>query len=118
MTGDLVGPRRLLACTVNIDGVVDLRDVADQERVGLTPADLTSDVGDWERCQHVGARAHQIGRRGIIAPAATGLGETLAVFTTHVAVAEMPTISSQELWDSLPPDPRRLRIVEGDVGTG
>jgi hypothetical protein len=115
MTGDLVAPRRLLTCAVDIEGIVDLRDVSDQEQVGLTPDDLTSEVGDWERCQLVGGRAHQLGRRGIIAPAATGLGETSALFTAHVSAAAMPLVSRQELWDSLPPDPRKLRIADDEV---
>lgn len=115
MTGDLVGPRRLLVCEVDLGDIVDLRNEEDRERVGLSAAHITSEVGDYERCQRVGARAHQLGRKGIIAPAATGLGETLALFTTHIGTAEMPTLMDEELWDVLPRDPRALRLVEDEA---
>lgn len=118
MTGEHVGPRRLLVCSVTVGDIVDLRDPVDQDRVGLTDDDLRSEVGDYDSCQRVGARAHQLGRKGVIAPAATGLGETLALFTAHIRPDEMPVITGQDLWDSLPRDPRSLRIVDDEASGG
>jgi hypothetical protein len=56
--------------------------------------------------------AHQLGLHGIIAPAATGLGETLALFERHLPATELPVVVDEEIIDGLPADPRRLRLVE------
>lgn len=117
MTGDMVAPRRLLVCEVSVTEVLDLRGEAAQHRVGLTENDLISDVGAYGACHAVGRVAHQLGLHGIIAPAATGLGETLALFEQHLPADEMPVLVADELWDVLPADPRRLRLVQGDEET-
>jgi hypothetical protein len=108
--------RRLLTCQVNIGNILDLRDVAVQKAVGLSVGDLRSPVGDWGRCQAVGAAAHQLGLAGVLAPAATALGETLALFTEKVPASQWPEIVAREIWHGLPADPRKLRAVEGDAG--
>jgi hypothetical protein len=112
MTGDLVAPRRILACRVNVTEILDLRSETAQRQVGLTPTQLLSPVGEYGACQRVGQVAHQIGLHGIIATAATGLGETLALFERHLPATELPVIVDEEIIDGLPADPRRLRIVE------
>lgn len=114
MTAAGVGPRLLTTCHIDVNNVLDLRDAVDQELVGLTPVDLASDVGNYEACQRIGARAFQLGRNGVIAPAATGFGETLALFTEHIGAAAMPRVTETTLWESLPRDPRDLRLVEGE----
>ena len=81
MTG--LVPRALLTCTVNVTCLLDLRTDMGRNQAGLTVQDLTSDTVDrdaYSRCQHVSQAAHESGRHGIIAPAATGMGETLALF--------------------------------------
>lgn len=95
---------------------VDLRTAEAQDLVGLDEASLRSEVGDNARCQAVASTAHGLGAHGIVAPAATGLGETLALFTTHLPTSEMPLITSVAIWDRLPPDPRRLRSVNEESG--
>ncbi len=80
MQPQMVGPRRLVTCEVEITSVLDLRESASHDAVGLTIADLCSEVGDYEACHHIGKAAYQLGLHGIIAPAASGLGETLAIF--------------------------------------
>lgn len=112
MTGDRVGPRRLLAIEVSLHSVLDLRVLANQEAVGLTIKDLLSPTSQHARCQRVGRVAHQLGLHGIVAPAATGLGETLAVFELHLTPAEQPVLVDEQEWQNLPSDPRRLRAVE------
>jgi RES domain-containing protein len=114
MRPELVKPRRLFIVEVNVDDVLDLRANEAQEHAGLGPADLTSPVGDYERCWDVARAAHQLGLHGIIAPAATGLGETLAVYDEHLAPEQLPRIVGEEVWQSLPADPRRLRLVRDD----
>jgi len=77
--------------------------------VGL---DLDALAGPWEPCQRVGLAAHQLGLHGVIAPAATGLGLTLALFEHNLPAEQWPTIAAQTEWAHLPADPRRLRAVD------
>jgi RES domain len=114
MTGDLVGPRRLLTVEVSLTSILDLRVPENQDAVGLNSADLLTPVGEYARCQRIGRVAHQLNLHGIIAPAATGLGETLAVFELHLPAAEQPTLLSEEEWLHLPQDPRALRSAESE----
>jgi len=110
MTGDRVGPRRVLTCQVEVRNILDLRDPMVLVAVGLTLEDLN---GPHEPCQEVGLAAHQLGLHGVIAPAATGLGETLALFEHHLPAAELPILISETVWQTLPADPRRLRLIQG-----
>jgi hypothetical protein len=112
MRPEMVGPRNLLTCEVAVDDVLDLRDPANLQRIGLSRDALLSETDNYSPCQRVGQAAHQLGLRGIIAPAATGLGETLALFEEKFEPAEYPRVVSRERWNTLPADPRRLRIVE------
>jgi hypothetical protein len=51
--------------------------------------------------------AHQIGLHGIITPAATEMGDTLALFTDILPAEEHPRRSGADTaWDHLPADPR------------
>ena len=118
-----IRPRILVSCQVAMTDVVDLRSAGARLLVGLTIEDLQSDIDDREsyaRCQEVAQIAHQLGRHGLIVPAATRLGETLVVFTDMLTPSESIRRSASDvLWESLPADPRkaeaqsrRLRIVE------
>ncbi len=77
--------------------------------------DISSEVGDYAACQRVAATAHQLEYHGIFASAATGLGETLAIFRQRVGIAELPVIIDEQSWLRLPPRPGpetvRLTIV-------
>lgn len=110
MSGDMVGPRRLLRCEVLVSNILDLRDPRVLDGLGL---DLEALGGSHAPCQRVGQAAHQLGRHGVIAPAATGLGETLALFETHLSESEHPRLLETEIWHHLPSDPRESR-VEGN----
>lgn len=112
MRPDLVQARNLIVASVNVTNVLDLRDDEAREAVGLTEQDLTSEVGDYAPCQRIARVANQLELHGVLAPAATGLGETLALFERHLPAAELPTVTEIVEWTSLPDDPRRLRIVE------
>jgi RES domain-containing protein len=112
MTGDLVGPRRLLTCRVKVTKILDLRVTEHRLAVGLRMQDLMSPTDEHEPCWHVGRAAHQLGLHGVIAPAATGLGETLALFEKHLPEAELPIVTGEQTWAHLPSDPRQLRAVE------
>jgi RES domain-containing protein len=114
MTGDMVQPRRFLVVEVSVSEVLDLRGESAAAAVGLSEADLASPVGDYEPCWRVARAAHQLGLHGILAPAATGFGETLAVFEEHLLPEELPRLIGEEVWEALPADPRRLRSVKDE----
>ncbi len=107
ITPAMVAPRRFLTCEVDLPGVLDLTEEDHRQRVGLTLDDLTSPVDEYGPCHAVGQAAHQLGLKGILAPAATNLGETLAVFDQHVPMANQPVVTNTTVWDRLPDDPRR-----------
>ncbi len=103
MRGELVAPRALLTVDVDVDQLLDLRDPDHLMKVGLDQDALR---GPWPPCVRVARAAHQLGLHGILAPAATELGLTLALFEQHLPVGQMPHIVRREHWASLPPDPR------------
>jgi hypothetical protein len=115
MTGDFVGPRRFLTVEVALTTILDLRDAECQGASGLSDDDFTSPTGGYARCQRVGRAAHQVGLHGILAPAATRIGETLAIFEQHLPPAEQPRLVEAEEWSHLPADPRILRVVPRSV---
>ncbi len=115
-----IGPRVLVACSVTATNLLDLRSSSGRAAADLTLGDLQStpnDPGAYGRCRTVSQVAHQLGFHGIIAPAATRAGETLALFTDKLPTAELPTRTAEDItWSHLPPDPREaaprsLRIV-------
>jgi RES domain-containing protein len=115
MPSSAVGPRRLLTCGVDVERVLDLRVADTQRAVGLDTEALSSDVGAYGPCLRVSQVAHQLELWGIIAPAAGGIGETLALFETYVPIDRWPRLTASAMWNSLPADPRRrLRLADAD----
>ncbi|TMB86447.1 MAG: RES domain-containing protein [Chloroflexi bacterium] len=110
MTGDMVSPRRVYTCGIRVTEVLDLRVAANLAAVGLSGDALR---GPYDPCQAVGQAAHQLGMHALIAPAASGMGETLAMFMRHLGEGEQPEVLEEEVWETLPADPRRLRVIEG-----
>lgn len=112
-----VVPRTLITCEVAVTEILDLRKSAARMDLDLPLDILTSDTwykDAYRRCQEVAATAHQLGLHGLITPAATRVGETLALFTEHLPAVERPRLISTEHWPDLPPDPRatrKLRLV-------
>jgi RES domain len=104
--------RRVVTCEVDVPNVLDLRSEQAHSRLGLTETTLCSEVGDYEFCQRIGAAAHQLRLAGVLAPAATRLGETLALFPTNTPIDYWPKVVKRELWHGLPADPRRLRLAD------
>ncbi len=82
--------RRILTCAVSVENILDLRGEVARSKLKLPDADLFSDPGAYESCQAVGAAAHQLGCHGVIAPSATRLGETLALFTHNLPARADP----------------------------
>lgn len=118
MTGDKVGPRTLWTCQIAVTNVLDLRQVSSRNAVALALDDLSSPVEEYEKCQRVAQAAYQLQLHGIIAPAAGGQGETLALFEHHLPANELPVVIRRETWAQLPADPRRLRGITGGAARG
>lgn len=118
ITPDMVQPRNLVTADVDVTEVLDLTDAPSCDSLGLSTSDLHSKIGAYDKCWAVARAAHQLGLHGILAPAATGLGETLALFEAHLPPTEQPTLLDETLWSSLPPDPRKIRDVTNDVQGG
>lgn len=120
LTGSQVRNRVLLTVRVDVVDVLDLRDSTSLEPLGLTTEDLGSPINSGEaygRCRAVAQAAHQLQLNGIVAPAASGLGVTLALFTRHLGTtSQLPEVVAEERWEHLPADPRRLRLVERAAG--
>lgn len=114
MTPEMVGPRRLIVAIVDVDQIVDLTASDALDSLGLDREQLRTEPGDYSACQALGAAAHQLGRKGVLAPAAEGDGQTLALFTNHLAEADMPRVITEEIWTALPADPRTLRAVSAE----
>lgn len=74
-----IRPRILVTAGVTVDEILDLTSAGARMTTGLSLEILQSDTSDreaYERCQEVAQVAHQLGRRGILAPAATKMGRT------------------------------------------
>lgn len=57
----------------------------------------------YQRCQQVAAVAHQLGLHGLITPAATRIGATLALFTQNLPDSEHPPQTAEETGRSYRP---------------
>jgi hypothetical protein len=115
-----IAPRVLVTVQVEVTDILDLRVRSTRAQLELTMEVLrcaTDDRNGYARCQRVAQAAHQRGLHGLIAPAATRLGETLVLFTDLLPKSEMPTrCAEDQIWRGLPVDPRnatvrRLRVV-------
>lgn len=108
-----LAPRALITCHLEgIPNLLDLRSAGARNDVGLTIQDLTAPVHDKEayrRCQHVAHVAHQLRLYGVLAPAATAMGQTLALFMDILPPTSRPVESRPaQSWARLPGDPRKL----------
>jgi hypothetical protein len=104
--------RRIVTCRLDVPEVLDLRESTTRAALSLTDAQLFSEVGDYATCQAIGAAVHQLGLAGLIAPAASRRGETLALFPANLSDEHWPKVTERDIWRGLPPDPRRLRLID------
>ncbi len=117
-----LAPRVLVTAEVSVAEILDLRRAASRIELGLSLRQIQSATDDraaYAACQKVAAAAHQQGFHGIVTPAATQLGETLALFSSRLLPHEVPVVTDEVLWERLPDDPRLqthrfLRLVEDD----
>ncbi|MBB1052530.1 MULTISPECIES: RES family NAD+ phosphorylase [unclassified Dietzia] len=112
-----LAPRAMVTAKVDVGDVLDLRSASARAEVGLALRQMQSGTEDrhaYTACQEVAAAAHQQGFHGLVAPAATQRGETLALFSDRLAESELPVIIETSPWNTFPDDPRlgpRLRLV-------
>lgn len=115
-----------MTATVSVTNILDLRDVRTRAELHLTVDVLhcpTNDRDGYAACQRVAQVAHQFGLHGVLAPAATNLGQTLALFTDLLPAIERPTRDGpDQIWNGLPADPRlnkttQLRVVRNPRST-
>jgi len=115
-----LAPRVLVTAEIRVSEILDLRTARARMELGLSLNQIRSATDDrsaYAACQEVAAAAHQHGFHGLLAPAATELGETLALFSNRLTAAEAPTLTDSVAWDRLPNDPRvaaRLRLVRDE----
>ena len=90
--------------------ILDLRLASNRKLAGLSMAQMQSETYDnaaYAACQNVSAVARQLGYHGLVAPAATKLGEALALFPDLLPESEQPVRISDKTWSELPADPRK-----------
>lgn len=110
----------LVTCDVEVSNIVDLTTATGRFTVGITAEILFSEPqpetgAAYEACNEVARAAHQLGRHGILAPAATQAGSTLALFMDVLPGPQRPLqVGPVTYWDELPADPRRLRLVRDE----
>jgi RES domain-containing protein len=93
-------PRRLYTFELRLHGLVDLRPTDARTAVDLDDDDILGD--DASACQAVGEAAETLGREGIIAPSATGLGIVLAVFFDRLGADSEVAVRGHETWTAPP----------------
>lgn len=93
-------PRRLYRLELRLHGLVDLRSTGARKAVELSDADILGD--DPAPCQAVGEAAESLGREGIIAPSATGLGIVVAVFFDRLGSDSEVAVRGHETWHAPP----------------
>lgn len=105
-----LAPRTVVTARVDVTDILDLRDRATRAQLGLTADVLrcrTDDSEGYSACQRVSQVAHQLGLHGLVAPAATDLGHTLALFIDVLPADQRPVrAEADQIWNGLPPDPR------------
>lgn len=83
--------------TINVTGlpVLDLRQPAAQQYVGLDPEDIAGD--DMTACQAVGHAAWFLEMAGVVAPSATGHGLVVAAFEHRAHPGQITAGASERL---------------------
>jgi hypothetical protein len=105
-----IQPRALITCEVSVSCILDLRLASNRKLAGLSMSQMQSETYDtaaYAACQNVSAVAHQLEYHGLVAPAATKLGEALTLFMDVLPKSEHPVRISDKTWPKLPADPRK-----------
>jgi len=93
--------RVLVTATLSVTDLLDLRNTGTRAQLGLTLDVLQSGTQDrqaYQGCQQVAQVAqvaHQLGRHGVLAPAAGQRGETLALVTDNLPAANGRTVPNK-----------------------
>lgn len=97
---DLIAASRTLH-TIAVEKlpVLDLREDAARQKVGLDLADIADD--DLTACQSVGQAAHFLNFGGILVPSATGIGLVLAAFESRLRPGQLTALTAQPFTQEL-----------------
>jgi RES domain-containing protein len=97
-------PRELFRYDVDLARVLDLRDQAVRDTLGVTREELLA--ADRTRSHQIGEAASRLGVQAVVCPSATGLGAIVAVFTDNLGsgTCEPHLVATWE--------------TEGQIGTG
>lgn len=87
-------PRSMLRLRVRLERVLDLTDLATAQRWSLSAEQLGD--ADLSACQAVARIARTDGYEAILFPAATGLGDNLAIFLDRLLARSSVTIEAIE----------------------
>jgi RES domain-containing protein len=74
-------PRQLTTINLDLGHVLDLRDKAVLDAVGVGTPDLRGD--DPALTRRIGEAAHAMGYEAVIAPSAAGAGDVIAIFPAN-----------------------------------
>jgi RES domain-containing protein len=97
-------PRDVCTIRIELERVLDLRTLESLRGVGLDPASIRG--GDMLPSQRVGDAAHKLGFEGVLAPSATGIGETLVVFELKLRKESRVVQRARATWHVLSDLPR------------
>lgn len=101
--GDFL-PRDVCTLEIELERVLDLRTPQALRTVGLDPARIHGH--NLVPSQQVGDAAHKLAFEGILAPSATGVGETLVVFELKLRKGSRVVQRARASWNVLSDLPR------------
>jgi hypothetical protein len=109
MRPEYVKKRLLFHANVKVSQILDLANSDNRQIVRLTEVDLCSEIDNYDKCHAVARAAYEDSRgiRGILAPAATKMGITLALFVDRLPEDQLPNVFAVDTWHRLPQDPRK-----------
>ncbi len=90
-------PRHLYIYDISLDRVLDLANTGTRNPLGVELEALIDN--DWTTCQLLGVAAHALGTQAIRTPAATGVGEVLAVFPENLGTGTVEPRLAEE-WNT------------------
>jgi RES domain-containing protein len=93
-------PRELYRYDVVVNDALDLRGADARSEFGLDDRQLSADPP--ELCQQIGEAAVTCGREAILAPSATGHGDTLVLYVGRLGSGTRLDYQRLERWDSPP----------------
>jgi RES domain-containing protein len=93
-------PRHLRLYHVELQRVLDLSDEGNRLTIGVSSTEIRAE--NTARCQAIGDAAHYAGFEAVLAPSATRVGESLAIFSARLQAGSVVEPEGFEVWNDLP----------------